>query len=161
MTLFQDNRQLSIGIVHYIYRNTHIVENSHSANIVMDKSFYSKVYQTVKRKLKTVVEFQKPLSILDDKVTIEQIMNAIPEESRLRFCKYVQEMRFHSVGFGKDWDLPSPVEEPIGNNLAKFILRGKFLECCQDNVYFNDKTMCEVNKDINNRVYTLLINDYL
>ena len=161
MKVFQDKRQLSIGIVHYIYRNTPIVEDNHSENIMMDKSFYSKVYQTVKRKLKTVVEFRKPLSILDDKIPPEQIVRSIPEENRWRFFKYVQEMCFHSTAFGKDWDAPSLIEEPIGNNLAEFILRGRFLERCQNNAHFDDKTMCEVNKDINNRVYTLLVQGYL
>lgn len=59
------------------------------------------------------------------------------------------------------WDAPIQLENVNKNNLADFLLEGKFKEHCHKNSQLNDSIMKQLNKDIYNRVYTLLINNIL
>lgn len=47
-----------------------------------------------------------------------------------------------------------------GSSLANYVLSGHFIECCKNGSILDDRIMCYINKDIHNRIYTLLVNGY-
>lgn len=62
--------QLAFYVTHYIYRNTNIIENSHSDNITMDNIFYKAVHRVVSRNLTYSKKF---LNILKTCNNIDQL----------------------------------------------------------------------------------------
>ena len=161
MKINEDKQRYSKGIVHYIYRNTDIVEDNHSNNIVMNDGFYNKVYQFVGRKLQIVCEFKELLTVIDDKMGAEEILSLIPKNKRKLFGEFISDFLFNVFYFGTDWDEAIIINEPVEGELAKYILNGKFYECCQKHIKMDDSTMELINKDINNRVFTLISKGYL
>ncbi len=75
------------------------------------------------------------------------------------FITFYDEVRFLDMGkWGSSWDDAVEVELPTKKDLTEYILSGKFLEFCQSGAKLTDSTMRELNRDIHNRVYTLVIN---
>lgn len=65
---------------------------------------------------------------------------------------------FMNTNYG--WDIAQEIEMVDYKNLADFILGGAFKQACMEHAHLNDETMCYINKDINNRMYTLLMHHY-
>lgn len=86
----------------------------------------------------------------------------MPEELRFKFMRYFSNIiTIIHYNFGSDWDSAELLDYNLNNKRAtNFVLSGRFLECCQKRAILDDKTMCYINKDIHNRIYTLLVNEY-
>lgn len=157
-------RAMALSITHYAYRNTRL-EDFHAECVRMDQNFYRIIYNTVRAKLKNVKELQRyidsfPDADLRNKDTLDELLNSVPEELRLRFIRYLQEITFGLL-FGADWDAAIEIEKIRANQSgANYVLAGKFRECCQKGCILNDATMRVINKDVHNRIYTLLIGGY-
>ena len=57
---------------------------------------------------------------------------------------------------GTQWDKPVFLDAAINEDYTGFILEGNFKECCDKHRKLNDETMRYVNKDVCNRIFTLL-----
>lgn len=160
----QGKRKMALGISHYAYRNT-VLEDYHSECIKMDMSFYKKIYRIVYTKLKNAKLLHKYIENyseekLESKEDLDRLLNNVPEDLRFKFMRYLSEVLFGSM-CGVEWDLAETLECNLnGKSLANYVLAGNFLECCKNGAILNDKTMRYINKDIHNRIYTLLINGY-
>ena len=157
-------RKMALAITHYVYRDT-ALENYHSKDIVMDMAFYQKIYRIVYAKLKNVKRFHpfidefKEIKNKDDH---DALMQSVPEELRFKLIVYTNDI-FYEITERCDvnWDKAELIDVQIrGNGLATFVLSGKFKECCEKNCVLVDRTMCYINKDIHNRIYSLLVNGY-
>lgn len=73
-------RTMALSITHYVYRNTRL-EDFHAECVQMDRNFYRIIYNTVRTKLKNVIELQ------------------------LKFIRYLQDIMF-GLFFGTNWDPP-------------------------------------------------------
>lgn len=157
-------RAMALSITHYVYRNTRL-ENFHSECVYMDKNFYRLIYNTVRTKLKNVKEMKKYIDAfpdvdLNNKNELEKLISSVPEELHLRFIRYLQNI-FFGLYFGAEWDDAILIEKIRKNqSCANYVLAGKFSECCQKGCVLNDENMCVINKDVHNRIYTLVINGY-
>lgn len=157
-------RAMALSITHYVYRNTRL-EDFHAECVHMDKNFYRMIYNTVRTKLKNVVDLQRyidsfPDAVLNNKDTLYKLINSVPKELRLRFINYVQYIMF-GMTFGSNWDAAIKSEKIRKNqSCANYVLAGKFNECCQKGCELNDAVMCVINKDVHNRIYTLLVCGY-
>lgn len=126
---------MALSITHYVYRNTRL-EDFHAECVQMDRNFYRIIYNTVRTKLKNVRELQ------------------------LKFIRYLQDITF-GLFFGTNWDTAVQAEKIRANqSYANYVLAGKFNECCQNGCLLNDATMRIINKDVHNRIYTLLTGGY-
>ena len=161
MEPFDNPRKYALAITHYVYRNTDIVENNHCRNIVMDMAFYRAVYRSVKRKAEEVVEFKAALSEVEATQSPESVAALVPEERRLSFLRYLLAMMENARSFGGDWDAPNPVEEEVGERYVTFLLGGVFREKCLEHARLNDDAMRAINKDLYDRIYTLVIKGIL
>lgn len=87
-------------------------------------------------------------------------MQTVPEILQLKFIRYLQELVW-GFNYGMQWDkakIVASISEK--QSLASYVLSGKFSECCRNGNCLDNKTMCEINKDIHNRIYTLLVQGY-
>ena len=131
----------------------------------MDMSFYKRMYRIVYVKLKNVKNFHHFIDSFDDikhKDDLEILIQSAPEELQLKFIVYLSDI-FYEINDRRDvkWDKAELVDVHIRRNgLATFVLSGKFKECCEKGCILDDNTMHYVNKDIYNRVYSLLVNGY-
>lgn len=159
----QDETKMALAITHYAYRNT-VLEDYHSVCVKMDKALYKRIYNTVYNKLKNVKTFHKYIIKFSDgissKAEFDEQLNAVPEELQLRFIRYLRDIvatiEFH---FGSAWEPAKALDGGVvDKSLASYVLSGCFAECCEKGAVLDDKTMCYINKDVHNRIYTLLIN---
>ena len=162
-TYNSDNGRRSIAksIVHYAYRNTKL-EDYHAACVKMDKNFYRIIYSIVSKKLNNVRIFQRyldefPCELINEKTEFDELMKTVPEDLQLRFIRYCQNIMY-GLAFGINWDSAHRLEGIAeGQSYANYVLGGKFYECCNSGCVLDDETMCIINKDMYNRIYTLLV----
>lgn len=150
-------RKLALALTHYVYRNTK-VEDFHADNEILSASLYKKVYAIVKRRVNLVLKYQKYLNNLDnfyDRNKIKEIAHSINDSDRLGFFKYVGELSFNLL-FKPNWDRAELLEVTNIQNPTQYILAGHFKECSLKNKPLNNQIMCYINKDIHNRIYTLI-----
>jgi len=94
------------------------------------------------------------------KEDFESLLKTVTKDLHLKFISYLQELIW-GLTFGTQWDAATvcaPIESSQSG--ATYILGGRFKECCALGCRLDDKTMCYINKDIHNRVYSLLVNGY-
>lgn len=157
-------RKVAISITHYAYRNTKL-EDYHSDGVKMDKNFYRTIYNVVSSKLKNVRLLQRylddfPNENISDKQVLDKLIGSVPDNLQLKFIKYIQEIIFGQL-YGTQWEPAKLVPEIAeGQSYANFVLAGKFSECCKNGCILDDAAMCLINKDVHNRIYTLLIGGY-
>ncbi len=153
-------RKVARSLTHYIYRNT-ALENYHSDGVKMDGGFYKKIYGIVYRKINKVkllhgyaAEYPGKC---ESKADFDKLIASVPEDLQLKFINYLQELVW-GFDFGTQWD-KAVAAPPIadGQGAASYVLCGRFKECCENGCELDDKTMCYINKDVHNRIYTLLI----
>ncbi len=155
-----DERRTAKNIAHYIYRNTDF-ENLHAEGITMDMTTYEFMKKIMRKQINKW------------KRNIEMICNITEENCRelyeplnwwrkLDFKSFYDEMGFlHKGKWGSSWVDAVEVEPPTKKDLTEYILSGKFLEFCQSGAKLTDSTMRELNRDIHNRVYTLVVNNLI
>lgn len=161
----QDERKMALAITHYAYRNT-ALEDYHADDVKMDKAFYKKIYKIVYGKLKNAKEFNKYIKNYHDEINskeeFEKLLNTVPEELQLRFLRYFQNIvATIEFRYGSQWEQATVVDCDLnGKGMASYVLSGHFAECCEKGVHLDDVIMCYINKDVHNRIYTLLVNGY-
>lgn len=153
-----DIRKTARDYVHYIYRNTE-VEDLHAAAIKMDMSTYEIVKKIVE---KQIGKWERNYAMIYDAATISECkrkMRGMNEQRQSEFAEFVIAIAFFNMAkFGSNWDEAVEIEPPTNQNIAEYVLSGKFLECCKSGTVMDDIAMREINRDIHNRVYTLMIN---
>ncbi len=162
----EGKREMAYVITRYAYRDT-ALEDFHSISIKMDMSFYKKIYNIVYAKLKKVSLLFKYIENyqadeLKNKEDYEKLLDTIPEELKFKFMRFLSEVyELLQQYFEFGWAPAKIVDCDFnGKSLAKYVLSGRFIECCKNGSILDDKTMCYINKDIHNRIYTLLINGF-
>lgn len=55
-----------------------------------------------------------------------------------------------------EWDFPKKVKDRYRKDIPEFLLRGEFKKACKNGLKLDDATMCILNHDIYDRMYTLL-----
>lgn len=159
----EELRKVALSITHYVYRNTKL-EDYHSKGVIMNNDFYKLIYSIVYRKLNNVRVLHKYIANytnkLDNKSDLDKLLETVPSDLKLRFLRYMQQL-FGGLNYGTQWDA-AQICAPIESNIsaASYLLGGRFRECCDKNYRLDDKTMCYINKDVHNRIYTLLIGGY-
>lgn len=154
----RDLRKTARDYVHYIYRNTE-VEDLHATAVKMDMTIYEIVKKIVE---KQIGKWERNYAMIYDAATISECkrkMRGMNKQRQKEFAEFVIEMAFFNMAkFGLNWDEAVEIEPPRDQNIAEYILSGKFLECCKTETMLDDIAMCKINRDIHNRVYTLMVN---
>ncbi len=154
-----NDKKMALYLTHYIYRNTSL-EDYHCTAVQMNGEFYKKIYNIVYRKVKNVCLLHKFIVNYNGDVSLDKILATIPEELHFKFMTYIQDLKFQ-FDFGSGWDDVAVVEHISSNqSLTSYILSGNFKECCNNGCYLTDEVMCEINKDVYNRIYMLLSGGY-
>lgn len=158
----EGKRLLAKALTHYVYRNTEI-ENVHAENSVMNTQIYKKIYTIVEKQLNKVIKFDKYIMCFDEQKFLqnkeEYLKTLVPESEHQNVLEYFREI-FFNMQFGTHWDLAKTDEEPTELDLTKYILSGEFKKFCDNKICLDDFAMEQINKDIHNKIYTLLIYGY-
>lgn len=154
------DRELALCYAHIAYRNTEL-EDYHSQNVIMDDDFYNIIYEIVSKQIRRIKMNHKTLvqinSFEECKATLQKMYYPRAKE----FYEFVLDALYTIQGkMGSEWDPAEVIESKRPNNAAEYILSGHFKECCKQHRNLYDATMKYVNRDVHNRIYTLVTMKY-
>ena len=163
-----DNARISRAIVTMGYRNT-ILEDIHANGTPITNEVREEIINELVTDIHMVSDMQ-PL-IEQDIDDIEECILNMPEDVNEWIVTYLKEMLFADA-CSSQWDAPSEVEESIFEELddelceldsddwpeviANFILAGPFAYNQENKVVLTDSVMADMNRDVHNRMFTVL-----
>ena len=158
-----DLKKVARSLTHYVYRNTKL-ENYHVENAEMNDDVYKTMYKTVYANLKNVKLLHKYVFRYEGSYAtpgdVKKLISSVPEELQFKFIRYIQYL-IDGFSYGSAWDEAVTLELPAEKqSLASYVLAGKFKEYCDNHICLDDNAMCRINKDVHNRIYTLLVSGY-
>jgi hypothetical protein len=142
------NQILAYVLTRLCWRDTDTVENSHAGtSITCDMAFYKDVTNSISTKLKEwIPKLKKELHYQCKYYKANP--NRTKREVYLVFALYAPQY-IH-------WDTPILLNVPYNGNLIEFLLQGEVLKACQQHSILDDHTMCILNHDVYNLMYTLV-----
>lgn len=151
-------QKLAIGLTHVIYRNT-AIEDMHSAGAQMDKAFYEDAYYYFKQMMDIADKHKDIYKMFLDENDEELLIKKLKKsETTAEEKEIIAGIYFYSLN--SEWDIPALCNDEPNDDKTDYMLRGKFKEHCDKGSKLSDRVMCEINKDICNRIYTLLYKGY-
>lgn len=143
-----------------IYRDT-VIEDYHSNEVALDIEIYHVILKTVAENVEKVLSYHHIVLNIRQQQDVDKELRRMSLPAREEFIRYV--MSIHYLSMCKcNWEPPEKIEllaRP--KDLAEFILDGHFIECCKNHCILSDSVMYYINKDIYNRIYTLLCENLL
>ncbi len=156
------NREIAIIYAHYMFRDATVVENLHGKAAEMNDEVYNEIYKAVKNNLSRIKRYHKKLCLIDNETELRETMDKMYPTRGVEFGKYVICMNSYvKYKCGRNWDEALIMEGDIPKDLTQYVLSGCFKICCEEHMRLDDEIMCLLNKDIHNRVYTLIQKNYL
>ena len=150
------NKIFSRGFAHCLYRNLDEVEELHTSDDRMSIEFYDTVYKDATIKLDEIMDAMDRFNKHPEATKLffmrdEEIMEKFPDMYEF-VCSW---------SFGKNWDDPVELDDVSiedRNTIDKigYILSGAFRKNCEIRAFLDDDIMKEINKDVYNRIYTLM-----
>ena len=154
------DEELAKIFVHMIYRDTE-VEDYHSETVRMDEALYADVLRIVKSNLRKIARNHDLLASVKEE-EVKRLLRTMYPTRALEFAKYADTLSYYtSFKVGFYWDEPILLQTEPPKDKAAYLLGGAFLEGCNAHWLFDDDAMCRINKDICNRVYTLICSGLL
>ena len=151
-------QKLAIGLTHVIYRNT-AIEDMHSVGAQMDKAFYDDAYYYFKQMMDIADRnndiYKMFLADNGEELLTQKLNNS---ETSSEEKEIIAVIYFYSLN--SEWDIPTLCSDELIEDKTEYMLKGKFKEHCDKGSKLGDRVMCEINKDICNRIYTLLYKGY-
>ena len=126
-------------------------------NFVLFKECYTFIYNDVKNNL---YDYQKNIKNLFEYIRINEDRNIELSDS---LEKFIDNISYYSA-LSKSWNKPVTEIEVDTNdisNMADFILGGLFKTYCDHEKELDESAQIALDKDICNRIYTLLCNGFL
>jgi hypothetical protein len=146
---------------HYLYRNTEI-EDFHAMNSIIDQQLYSRMLRGINYRLhclKGKSQFVDKVLMLD--ASFKDDISKLPHQEIGRTIILCSNILYNTRDMGIDWDDAELVEYHNEKQVARFILGGKFKELYMKSERLTDDNMKIINKDIHNRIYTLLVHQVI
>jgi hypothetical protein len=147
--------ELSIAIVWYIFKCPEITSYCNKG-FCLNEIFYEETYYIVHKRLKEIddmlPEFYKRLDVMDGYINI---LSELSAKNLSKLNKFIISYAYcrHLISI---WGKPRKLNFSINDDRAEYLLDGLFKIFCHANTVYNDDTMIYINKDIYDRVYTLL-----
>lgn len=150
------DREKALIYTHIIYRDT-VLEDYHAVSKRMDSDFYDVIYKVVSKNVRKIKRNQNPLAKIADMDEYQKVVKTMYAARGVELTRFVMDVYWYSLelpGFG--WDEAVLLEYDAQTDISAYILAGRFTECCQNNAILDDKTMKYLNKDVHNRIFTLI-----
>lgn len=167
-TMSKEN--MARSIVHELYRNTSFIEELYDSQQKMDMNMFKPIKHTIQNGLKRHMTIY-PMISPDVATTNNNVVEAYGLKGMHIISRYILLLLSNTM-FGQDWDEPTLVSDDDQSVLARnlinanpteyaelfaiFLLSGKFRDHCMNGSIPTDEVMNEINKDIYNRMYTIL-----
>ncbi|MBR4907644.1 MAG: hypothetical protein IKZ43_01330 [Acidaminococcaceae bacterium] len=134
-------------LTRYCWRDLDVVENYHAGEPKpCNPVFYDAVYKAMSKRISDwLPRYIKEMTYQNSCCATASIADKEVDATATWY--------FRQYG---EWDSPKKVRDHYKGNITEFLLRGEFLKACRDGTLLDDITMCNLNHDIHNRMYTLL-----
>lgn len=150
------DREKALIYTHIIYRDTDL-EDYHAKSKRMDTDFYDVIYKVVSKNVRKIKRNQNTLAKIANLEEFQKVVETMYAARSVELTHFAMEIYEYSVALpGVGWDDAVLFESDKQNGISEYILAGHFMECCQNNAVLDDKTMKYINKDVHNRIYTLI-----
>lgn len=144
----------------YIYRDTKI-ETYHQENVALSMELYKEMIGIVHENIRKVQRYHNIMLALQTEKDVDTQLPRMSPAERNEFILYVSYYNFLSKCLC-NWNPPEKIEMlSLPQDLSAFILDGHFRECCNKHSVLTDPVMCYINKDVYNRIYTLMCENIL
>lgn len=145
------NKKIAYVLTVFAYREAGNWEDYHAQKRILDMSVYDEMCRSVKVQLSIFLPYIKYL-----RMSVDEWLD---QGSTLS-----QEQQDYMLGFvfisrsSHEWISAKTINEPIGDDLAEYMLEGRFKAACENGEQLNNDVIMQINIDVHNRVYTLIEN---
>ena len=145
-----DERQSAYVLALNCYRNVECWENYHAKGAQLNMNIYDEMLVAVKREY----DYFRPLYLYlrMDSAQLRSALNCLTEAEQRELL-----FLFKMGRNNKCWDKAQRVSDPIGDDNIQFLLSGRLKSACENRECLDDKLMKEINIDVHNRMYTLIV----
>ncbi len=141
------NKKIAYVLTVFAYREVGIWENYHAQKKILDMSVYDEMCSSVKKQLNIFLPYMK-------------YMRMSVEEWLYQGSTLSQEKQDYMLGFISrsihEWIPARTINEPICDDLAEYMLGGRFKTACENGDQLDNGVIMQINIDVHNRVYTLI-----
>lgn len=143
------NKKIAYVLTVFAYREAGNWEDYHAQKKILDMSVYDEMCRSVKEQLSIFLPYMKYL-----RMSVEDWLD---QGSTLS-----QEEQDYMLGFvfisrsSHEWIPARTINEPIGDDLAEYMLGGRFKAACENGDQLDNDVIMQINIDVHNRVYTLI-----
>jgi len=138
------------------FDNTDLIKERCKAGTPLDMDFYQEVLQHLRQSLSSHVT-----DIIDIQAR-GGIWGVLAKSPSLQNHFYQSYLRFYKECLkGERWDSPENLNERTDLSPAEYILDGEFRKACEKHQSLTQMRTGIINRDIHNRIYTLLGNQAL
>lgn len=148
--------KLSYYLTRMVYRDTALIEDAHAQRSRMDAALYQQAYQTLTEKLAWVERNQQLLAGLHTEADFLKLRRQKTAQQMAELRGYVSAWHLYTLS-RSEWDPPE--RQPLTDrpdDAAAYLLEGRFRQGCEQGDVLSDAVMYALNKDIYNRMYTLV-----
>lgn len=81
--------------------------------------------------------------------------------------KLTQQEQDYMLGFAyygasiHEWQPAIKLDAPYGDDIAEYLLSGRFKQACSNGEILNNELMKQINIDVHNRMFTLIENNLI
>lgn len=142
-------REIAFAAAKYIYRDTDHFDIRHGEDGRLTTETYEDMHNTVVDRMDRILPLVKFMGM--DKESLEKLEAEMNDNDKItiRICKMLaREMS----------SLPPAkvVGKPVDDDLAVFLLEGRFKKACDSGEKLTNEMMNEIRIDIHNKMYSLL-----
>ena len=143
------NKKIAYVLTVLAYRNVGIWEDYHAQKKILDMSVYYEMCHSVNEKLNILLPYMKYLR-MDAGERLSKGSTLSQEEQ-----DYILGFEFISMS-SHEWLPAKTIDEPICDDLAEYMLDGRFKTACENGEQLDNNVIMQINIDVHNRVYTLI-----
>lgn len=134
-----------------IYRNS-IIEDIHACDQYMPEGFLD----TLKKHMKT--EYDIFWMRYEKYLNRESIFINHDETSKeLKNDLYFEDFILFTISLLKEWDSPKKIKEKYNGDIFDYIINGAVKRAYNEKTILSDPVMANLNRDVYNRAYTLVL----
>ena len=143
------NRKIAYVLTLICYREVDYWENAHSKQKALEMSDYYEMLIAVENNLNKYLPYLRYMRMSNEE-WLEQEGRITQEEYDIMLGLVYYSRSLHL------WNPALKISQPVGDNLAEYLLNGRLKAACDKEERLTDDLMMQINIDVHNRMFTLI-----
>lgn len=148
------NRKIAYILTLVCYREVECWEQYHTEHKKLDLCIYREMLFEIRTKLDFYLPFTKYMRMgKDEWIAHEKKLTQQEQDYMLGFAYYGASIY--------EWQPAIKLDAPYGDDIAEYLLSGRFKQACSNGEILNNELMKQINIDVHNRMFTLIENNLI